>query len=90
VEILLRKGFTAKDYGLQTIGYQQIIRYLQNELKQEEMIEIWLNKECQYAKRQLTFMKTNPQIIWYNVDQTNITTIYSSIDLLINKYANDY
>lgn len=53
--------------GLQTIGYKQVIDYLNEHLSYVEMKKQWITKEIQYAKRQVTFMKQNTQIQWQNV-----------------------
>ena len=64
VELLLQMGYSPDDPGMQTIGYCQLLAYLKDELTLEQAKEIWFNKEMQYAKRQVTFMKKNPQISW--------------------------
>ena len=68
VEKLLKNGYTANDPGLRTIGYVQIMDYLQSIISFDTMKEQWINKEIQYAKRQSTFMKTDPNIIWQQID----------------------
>ena len=67
VKNILKMGYKASDPGLKTIGYQQIIKYLKGELTKEKAIEDWINKEVQYAKRQLTFMKTDKNIQWREI-----------------------
>ena len=67
VEKLLKMGYTENDPGLKTIGYQQIIKYLNKEFTKEKAIEDWINKEVQYAKRQLTFMKSDKNIEWREI-----------------------
>lgn len=64
VEQLLQNGYTAQDPGLLTIGYQQIIAFLNGSISREEAIQDWKNKEIQYAKRQLTFMKKDTHMVW--------------------------
>jgi len=64
VKNLLKKGYKESDPGLLTIGYKQIIQYLEKELTKKEAIDQWINKEIQYAKRQYTFMKKDPNIQW--------------------------
>lgn len=54
---LLNDGYTKTDPGLNAIGYQQIIAYIENEMTKEQMIELWITREIQYAKRQKTFFK---------------------------------
>lgn len=67
VKKLLKMGYTKDDPGLKTIGYQQVIKYLDNDLTIEKTIEDWINKEVQYAKRQLTFMKKDKNIKWKEI-----------------------
>ena len=67
VKSILKMGYKSSDPGLKTIGYQQIIKYLNNELTKEKAIEDWINKEVQYAKRQLTFMKKDSNIQWREI-----------------------
>jgi tRNA dimethylallyltransferase len=64
VKKILKMGYAENDPGLKTIGYKQIIKYLNKEITKEEAIEDWINKEVQYAKRQLTFMKKDKNINW--------------------------
>ena len=64
---LLDRGFKKTDPGLKTIGYQEIIQYLNNEITKQQAIEKWTNHEIQYAKRQLTFMKKDKNIIWKEI-----------------------
>jgi tRNA dimethylallyltransferase len=64
VQILLDMGYTKTDFGLLTIGYQQVIEYLQNEFNYEEMKTRWIRAEIQYAKRQITLMKKDNNINW--------------------------
>lgn len=67
VEQLLQKGYTKNDPGLQTIGYQQIIKYISHEYSKDKAIADWITKEKQYAKRQDTFMKKDTNIKWENI-----------------------
>jgi tRNA dimethylallyltransferase len=67
VKNILKMGYKSTDPGLKTIGYQQIIKYLNKELTKEKAIEDWINKEVQYAKRQLTFMKKDHNIKWREI-----------------------
>ena len=67
VKQLLKKGYSEKDPGLQTIGYKQIIKYLKGEISKQNAIEQWTLKEIQYAKRQYTFMKKDKNIKWRDI-----------------------
>ena len=67
VKNILKMGYKVSDPGLKTIGYTQIIKYLKKEFTKEKAIEDWINKEVQYAKRQLTFMKKDKNISWKDI-----------------------
>ncbi|MCS7093326.1 MAG: tRNA (adenosine(37)-N6)-dimethylallyltransferase MiaA [Patescibacteria group bacterium] len=67
VKKLLDMGYRKTDPGLQTIGYESLIEYLEGKISLEQAIEKWLTAEVQYAKRQLTFMKKDPNIHWLEV-----------------------
>lgn len=67
VASLIKKGYRENDPGLKTIGYQQLIAYLQGKLTKEEAIHKWITAEIQYAKRQHTFMKKDPNIKWREI-----------------------
>lgn len=58
------KKFGTDAPGLKTIGYSQLIRYLQNSISLPDATQEWIVRERQYAKRQITFMKKNPNIQW--------------------------
>ncbi|MBI2051308.1 tRNA (adenosine(37)-N6)-dimethylallyltransferase MiaA [Candidatus Roizmanbacteria bacterium] len=64
---LLEAGYTKRDPGLKTIGYQQLIAYFDGKLTKDEAIDQWITKEIQYAKRQYTFMKKDLNIKWREV-----------------------
>lgn len=67
VQSLIDEGYVATDPGLKTIGYQQIMKYLKNQLPKDKAIDEWIIREVQYAKRQLTFMKTDQNIQWVTI-----------------------
>lgn len=64
VQSLLKNGYNEKDPGLKTIGYRQIISYIKGNQSKSELIQQWVSKEIQYAKRQETFMKRDYHIEW--------------------------
>jgi tRNA dimethylallyltransferase len=67
VQHLLDIGYSADDPGLKTIGYQEIISHLKGEITLDAAIEQWIYSEMHYAKRQVTFMKSNSDIEWTEV-----------------------
>jgi len=67
VKTLIKSGYKFSDPGLKTIGYQQIYQYLNKELSKKEALQLWITREMQYAKRQYTFMKKDPNIQWKDI-----------------------
>lgn len=67
VERLIKLGYNENDPGLNTIGYKEILLFLNKKITYEEAINQWIIKEIQYTKRQLTFMKKDKNIEWIEV-----------------------
>ncbi len=54
--LLRSRGYTAQDPGLATIGYQSLFAFLDGSGTIQTMIDDWIVKERQYAKRQKTYL----------------------------------
>lgn len=67
VEGLLRAGYSKNGNALSALGYKEIIPYLEDEYTLEEAIEILKKNTRHFAKRQLTWFKRDPRIIWFDV-----------------------
>ena len=52
-------------------GYKEVRAYLEGRMTKEQLCELWLRREVQYAKRQLTWWKKKPRVIWFDVTQDN-------------------
>lgn len=61
----LRNAFSPELKPLQAIGYRQINEFLDRRLTREEMIDKIQQKTRNYAKRQLTWFRKEPNIQWY-------------------------
>ena len=61
---LIKKGYSVKSPGLHTIGYTQLLEYIDGTLTLDEALEKWKFAEMHYAKRQYTLMKRNSLIQW--------------------------
>jgi tRNA dimethylallyltransferase len=51
--------------ALQTVGYKEVFDYLDGILKWEEAVEQIIIHTRQYAKRQLTWFRKDPDIKWF-------------------------
>jgi tRNA dimethylallyltransferase len=64
VQKILSSGCKENEPGLKTLGFSLLSDYIRNNISKDTLIEQWTTKELQYAKRQYTFMKRDPNIKW--------------------------
>jgi tRNA dimethylallyltransferase len=64
VKKLLASGVTETDQCLQAIGYKEVVECLKNGKNESTMRDIIKKNTRHYAKRQITFFKKLPQIVW--------------------------
>jgi tRNA dimethylallyltransferase len=50
--------------ALQTVGYKEIFDFLDNKITLDKAIEYIKTNTRQYAKRQMTWFKKDPEIRW--------------------------
>ena len=68
VRELLRRGFDPQLNSLQTVGYKEVIRYIQQKITYGDMVaQIKMNTR-RYAKRQMTWFRKDTRIIWINAN----------------------
>ncbi|MEL6134795.1 MAG: tRNA (adenosine(37)-N6)-dimethylallyltransferase MiaA [Bacteroidota bacterium] len=65
VKGLLAKGYSPTLQSLNTIGYQEIIPYLQGQYDLDEAIRLVQRNSRRYAKRQLTYYRRYEDITWF-------------------------
>lgn len=83
VETLLRK------YGsiplLNTLGYGEIKQYLAGEISLDEAKELTILHTRQFAKRQRTWFRADPQIEWFNTDAPDLVEqVWERIQRFVN------
>lgn len=64
VQHMLDAGTTGREKPFESLGYKQALRYLHGELTREQAIESTQIETRQYAKRQLTWFRGDPEIHW--------------------------
>ncbi|HHW06507.1 MAG TPA: tRNA (adenosine(37)-N6)-dimethylallyltransferase MiaA [Clostridia bacterium] len=67
VKALLDQGYSPDLPALQSLGYRQMIGYLRGEYDLETAVNLIKRDTRRFAKRQLTWFKRDPRIIWFNV-----------------------
>ena len=65
--------------SLNTIGYKEIFDYLEDKMNLEQAIENIKTNTRRYAKRQITWFKSNKMINWYD-NENDIENIINQID----------
>lgn len=76
VKSLLKKGFNPQSNALRTIGYKEIIEYLEKKMTLEQAIEKAKQRTRNYARRQITWFNKLPDLTWYNPeDKKTVITI---------------
>jgi len=79
VKNILKEGFDKNLNSLNTVGYKEIIQYLEGEVSLEKAIESIKRNTRHYAKRQLTWFRKDKRIQWFEVNDFN------EIDLIAEK-----
>lgn len=65
---LLKLGYAPTLKPLQSIGYRHALWYLKGLVLQEEMLRLLQRDTRHFAKRQLTWFRRDPRIIWYDIE----------------------
>ncbi|MGQ9464649.1 MAG: tRNA (adenosine(37)-N6)-dimethylallyltransferase MiaA [bacterium] len=66
---ILKMGYPADCSGLRTIGYREIVAFLQGRLTLSEAINKAKQHTRNFAKRQLTWFKKIPEIRWFRTNE---------------------
>jgi tRNA dimethylallyltransferase len=69
---LLKRGLDARSSALRTIGYKEIVAYLEGKMSLDEASERAKRRTRNYAKRQLTWFNKIPDIVWYDADDPEL------------------
>lgn len=70
-ERILDEGFSQNLQALQTVGYKQVIQYLNKEIDYDQMVKDFKTATRRYAKRQITWFRRWPFLEW--LDYSNQT-----------------
>lgn len=64
VERLLQSGLSEKSTAMQAIGYKEIAAALRGECTMADAVETVKRESCRYAKRQLTWLRRDRELVW--------------------------
>jgi tRNA dimethylallyltransferase len=74
VQTLLQKGLRKDLDVLKTLGYQEVLSFLDNQCSEAEMIANIKQNTRRYAKRQLTWFRNQLNGIWLNIEEFQDST----------------
>jgi tRNA dimethylallyltransferase len=85
VKKIIGMGYAKNCWGLKTIGYKQIVNYLDNFYSLEDAISEIKKESRHYAKRQITWFKNIDTVNWIDNDDYSYKQIIQKIKDLIEK-----
>lgn len=65
---LLEEGFDRNLQAFNTVGYKQVIQFLDGEISKEQMVKDMKTATRRYAKRQITWLRRWPFVDWINMN----------------------
>ena len=80
---ILEMGYSKDLQSLQTVGYRQVIEYLEGGLTHEQMVSNIKTKTRRYAKRQLTWFRRWPFIHWLNAHEMTNKQLAESVKQMV-------
>ena len=83
VKNLKEHGCTREMVSMQGLGYKEIFAYLEGEYSYEEAVYVLKRDTRHFAKRQLTWFKREPDVIW--LDRGGFEDTESILDAMITR-----
>jgi tRNA dimethylallyltransferase len=71
VKNILNLGYDKNLNSLNTVGYKEIIQYLDGIISSERAIELIKRNTRHYAKRQMTWFRKDRRIQWFDINDLN-------------------
>ena len=85
VKNIFNLGYDKTLNSLNTVGYKEIIQYLQGEISLDRAVELMKRNTRHYAKRQMTWFKKDKRIRWFDInDISELVQIANEIIRSIN------
>jgi tRNA dimethylallyltransferase len=81
VRSLLARGYASDLPSMSGIGYREVAAHLHGEVSLEEAAAQMKQNTHQYAKRQMTWFKRDPRIIWLDAATVNAQQVLARLDL---------
>jgi len=69
VKMLLGRGYSEDLQPMQSIGYRHMVDFIKGRITREETVRTLQRDTRRYAKRQMTWFKADPEIVWAEPEQ---------------------
>ena len=79
IRSILNLGYSKSLNALNTVGYKEIIQYLENQITFNRAIELIKRNTRRYAKRQMTWFNADKRIKWFDIKSENDLIILADI-----------
>lgn len=86
VKSILSMGYSKNLNSLNTVGYKEIISFLENEISLERAIELIKRNTRRFAKRQMTWFKKDSRITWFHI--TAESDLFNICDMILKNFYN--
>ncbi|MCK7524431.1 MAG: hypothetical protein MZV64_45780 [Ignavibacteriales bacterium] len=83
VKSILKLGYDKKLNSLNTVGYKEIIQYLDEVISLDRAVELIKRNTRRYAKRQMTWFNADKRIEWFDINSL------TDLDLLAEKIVKE-
>jgi tRNA dimethylallyltransferase len=80
VQGLLAQGLSGDEKPFESLGYKQVLAYLRGQATLEEAQESTEIETRQYAKRQLTWFRRDPRVLWLDGFGSDASIIAASLE----------
>ncbi len=67
VQALKEQGLTENNQSMRAIGYKEVLSFLKGEISKEQMVELVKQHSRNYAKRQITFLRSMEGVCYIEV-----------------------
>ena len=85
VRSLLSRGYSPALRSMRSLGYRHIVSYLQGEIDFPRAV-LWTKRDTRrYAKRQVTWFKSDPEIRWFPAEQDREGEVGSAVEEFLSQ-----
>jgi len=84
VKDILSSGYSKELNALNTVGYKEIISFLENEITIERAVELIKRNTRRYAKRQMTWFRKDKRIQWFDIESKD--DLYKAMQSILKNF----